>query len=443
MENPGETRGFLLLKILDMASNQLYNGCMIKTHIANIIKSYQKDKRSITSIAKEHDVSTRVIRNILEDRGVPIRSKTHYRKKDLSKYGDDIIKQYLKGESTRDIASKYNINKNTVIRFLEENDIPLRQGNISKLEKFADIIIESYKNLIPVTEISESHGVSPAAIRNLLKRHGIELSQSTISPYITLYDNIVELYESGLSTHDIALRLGIKSKSSVIKALRKRGVALRDLSHSIRQFEIDETVFDSIDGEYQAYFLGLLYADGNNYSKRNMITLVLKEEDNILLQSFLNFLKTTIPLRNRKNEGGTALQAAVITNKHLSQKLYEWGVVDNKTHKIEFPLWLDPKLWHHFIRGYFDGDGSVFLNRKDYCFSLVGTKKFLTKVQEILINECDLNKTKLDDRFPERETNIRNLRYSGNKQLQRIYAYLYEGATIFMQRKFNIFKTFC
>lgn len=134
------------------------------------------------------------------------------------------------------------------------------------------------------------------------------------------------------------------------------------------------------------------------------------------------------------------LFAAVITNKHLSNTLNKWGVVNNKEFKIKFPNWLDPQLQSHFIRGYFDGDGSIFLNRKDYCFSLIGTMEFLSRVQEILIDNCNLTKTKLDNRFPKRHTNIRNLRYSGNTQVQRIFNYLYKDATIYMTRKFEKFK---
>jgi intein-encoded DNA endonuclease-like protein len=44
--------------------------------------------------------------------------------------------------------------------------------------------------------------------------------------------------------------------------------------------------------------------------------------------------------------------------------LEKWGCVENKTFKLNFPDFISEELIPHFIRGYFDGDGSVFLHKQ-------------------------------------------------------------------------------
>lgn len=44
--------------------------------------------------------------------------------------------------------------------------------------------------------------------------------------------------------------------------------------------------------------------------------------------------------------------------------LEKWGCIENKTFKLKFPEFLSEELVPHFIRGYFDGDGSVFIHRQ-------------------------------------------------------------------------------
>ena len=49
---------------------------------------------------------------------------------------------------------------------------------------------------------------------------------------------------------------------------------------------------------------------------------------------------------------------------------------------LEFPLWIPKQYLNDFIRGYFDGDGSV--DKNGYCVHIMGTKHFLISLKEIL-----------------------------------------------------------
>ena len=48
-------------------------------------------------------------------------------------------------------------------------------------------------------------------------------------------------------------------------------------------------------------------------------------------------------------------------NKRIIEVLTKLGVVPKKSLILEFPTWLHPSTYSHFIRGVFDGDGSLYL----------------------------------------------------------------------------------
>jgi hypothetical protein len=208
-----------------------------------------------------------------------------------------------------------------------------------------------------------------------------------------------------------------------------------------RRYTYDEHFFDKIDTEEKAYFLGLLYADGS-VSKKGSVRLRLHEKDLDTVISFSNALKSTYPIKfeaskcpNRGNVYGVTLWCQYLVN-----ILSGLGCVPNKTFKLVFPDFLDPKLYNHFIRGYFDGDGCILRNKK-HAFSLVGTESFLLTVKEIMVDTLGLSDLPLKTRHPERNNNIRSLVYSGRKVALKIKDWLYRDATVYMKRKYEIFQS--
>ncbi len=61
----------------------------------------------------------------------------------------------------------------------------------------------------------------------------------------------------------------------------------------------------------------------------------------------------------------------------MFEDLCKHGCVPNKSLILEFPKTVPSDLIHHFIRGYFDGDGSVFITRKKW----IRTPKTLPRIE--------------------------------------------------------------
>jgi hypothetical protein len=210
-----------------------------------------------------------------------------------------------------------------------------------------------------------------------------------------------------------------------------------------RKYPIDEQFFDEIDSEEKAYFLGMLYADGTNSTKKTEVSLRLQEEDYEILTKLNNLLQPTKPLHPIiRDEKRKILYRMIMNSKKISYRLNELGVVPNKTFKLTYPNWLNKNLQNHFIRGYFDGDGYVGYNvaNGESQICITGTENMILEVQNILINENVLNKVKIYTRHPERNNNIRMLMYSGNGNSKKLYYYMYKNANLYMVRKKNKFE---
>lgn len=263
---------------------------------------------------------------------------------------------------------------------------------------------------------------------------------------------LFELFETGNYTGKQLSELFPISQVAINTLLKRNGYMAKSKSELKRKYPIQEDFFDKIDTEEKAYILGLLYADGNNNTDRNSVNLGLKESDKEILDKITNLIQPTKPLQyidtyksrekigfeNSKNQ-----YRLVIANKHISERLVELGCGKAKTHNLTFPTeeQVPSHLVRHFVRGYFDGDGSVYGNKQKQ-FSFVGTIDFLLPLQQILIKELNFSETKLDQRHKDRDNNIRSLRYCGINQCIAFRDWLYQDATIYLKRKKKIFDSY-
>lgn len=238
-------------------------------------------------------------------------------------------------------------------------------------------------------------------------------------------------YESGKYTGaDLAKKYPI-SLTAINGLLRRNGYKAKSQSELQRKYNIDETFFDVINTEEKAYFLGLLYADGCNATKRNAVILSLKEDDKEILEKLNNLLQPKKPLGHTKS-GQTTL---LISNKHISQRLVELGCHRAKTYSLVFPSegQVPRQLIRHFVRGYFDGDGWV--GKKSIC--VVSTLDFCNSLAEILKDRFNIN-CYIRARHPERNNTVRMLELN-NKSARTFLKWIYKDSHIHLQRKYEIY----
>ncbi len=241
---------------------------------------------------------------------------------------------------------------------------------------------------------------------------------------------------STTKTKELAKKYNI-GITSVYNIIKKYNIP-RPSIHKNRIYTLNESFFEEIDTEAKAYFLGFLYADGNVNPDNNTIKLAIQERDLYILERFNKEIESNRPitLTIRPEENWQNTSAFAVSSRKLFDDIQKKGCFINKTFTLKFPTedQVPKDLIHHFIRGYFDGDGCMFIGKKLVSFSMIGTLNFLVGAQNILVKQCKLTITKIP---PKHKTNniVCTLRYGGTHYCERIREFLYRDATIYLTRK--------
>lgn len=205
------------------------------------------------------------------------------------------------------------------------------------------------------------------------------------------------------------------------------------------KYSIDYRFFDSWT-EQSSYLIGFILADGyikyeNGKRNENSLQIELSEIDQYFLINIKKLLKYEGPVRKTKR--GTAVLH--IANKRIIQQLIEKGVpAEDKTASVIWPSGIPEEFFPHFIRGVFDGDGSVYLD--GYLrFQILGTKNLLENIKMRIPFSSDRNKIRYRG---DTGSDIYCLRISG-KKAEELCNWIYNDATIFLERKRNKFHEIC
>lgn len=301
------------------------------------------------------------------------------------------------------------------------------------------LLIEEYNDGATPSELSCRYNIPESTIRYNIAKHGKLRTRSQArelnNKFLTKkYLANLLLSSKVLTTKQLSKSIGV-DRHTFIKYLRKYNLeipkadkisAREALFHSHR----DLAFFDKIDTQDKAYILGMLAADGNVSSRGSSICLALKDEDVII--KINEYFKSNI--RKRKN----GLFAITVSMKAWKNALSTYDIVPNKSTILKFPETLKDDLIRHFIRGYFDGDGSISLcksgGRYNPIISITSSQMFIETLSNILTREIECTCSSYE------KDNCSTLSFGGIHNIKKMYDYLYKDSTIFMNRKKEKFE---
>lgn len=249
-----------------------------------------------------------------------------------------------------------------------------------------------------------------------------------------LKQQAIILYLEGKTIEQICSMIDLCEKT-VSKTLKGNGIVVKSGPEYNRTKRFNEDYFEAIDDSKKAYFLGLLYADGNIYLKRKRVQICLCNEDSYILAEFgkaLGYDGIFYSDRGRY----TSLS---LDSEKLSSDLIRLGCTPRKSLTLKFPSedQVPEYLLSHFIRGYFDGDGSIYFRERTSNFkqiSLTSTEEFL---KGIVASTLYLNLKW--SRFYRRYVRSDSAGYItvGNKgDITKFYNYIYKDCdNLFLTRK--------
>lgn len=256
--------------------------------------------------------------------------------------------------------------------------------------------------------------------------------------------NICQLYLDGLSTTKIGELYKVSHKF-VIRVLDDHHIDRK--RNGVRKHSLDENYFDTIDTQNKAYILGFLFADGYNGMNKSTIRLQLSECDYEILEKIRLELKSDKPLHyvdcsNRVYGNGYItknMYSLEFYGKHICERLDELGMHQNKSLILKYPDNINPELNRHFIRGYFDGDGS-FYHGYGCNFTITSTQQFCEECLKIIRLNTGIKGGSIFDASCHNGI-TKYISISGSKNCKVVLDWLYQDSELYLQRKYDKYIT--
>ena len=251
--------------------------------------------------------------------------------------------------------------------------------------------------------------------------------------------DIVKLYKEKNSGIKISKILNLP-QTSVYHYLTTLGIARSNKENS-RKYDVNHSFLEKIDTEEKAYWLGFIYADGyvslRKSDKQKKVGIALSVKDKEHIDRFSKDINSTYPIKTYQTSGyGSSTYSRInIVSDKMFDDLVSKGAVEHKTLKLKFPNKniVPKRLVDHFVRGYFDGDGSFAKAAKNfklgYTIKICGTREFLEEIKSIY---------QLNGHFSKRHKDSKNnwtLEVGSQKDVLNISNHMYKEANVFLQRK--------
>ena len=249
-------------------------------------------------------------------------------------------------------------------------------------------------------------------------------------------DLIIKMYEvDRISTAAIGKKFNV-TDHTVSSYLKSLGC---NVSRKRSRTPILSNYFEKIDTQNKAYFLGLIAADGSVFQCNKgkivfSISLIDKDLLDLLSIEICGSDKLVREVKRKYRDGSSKMYEIKFSDEIFTNNLISNGILINKTFTLDFPN-IDEEFISHYIRGYLDGDGTVYKSSGKLFIAFYGNKIFIPKLRDYLFNNNILEtKYAIIDRG-----NHCSIHISSKKSNLSMYNYIYNNSNIYLKRKKSIF----
>lgn len=184
------------------------------------------------------------------------------------------------------------------------------------------------------------------------------------------------------------------------------------------------TIPFDLEEEESQYWLGYLCADGNvQYSKEHRVYKVsLASKDKEIIDKFICFMGNRAKYHFQKQNN---VHIGYVSSIQLCEYLISLGITPKKALTLDINI----PLTRHFVRGYFDGDGSI--RNRDYgeCKITCGSLKFVTRLCSLLDSLSIYYKVRV-------KGNAYDISIERKKECKAFLDFIYKNSSIYLQRKY-------
>jgi len=204
------------------------------------------------------------------------------------------------------------------------------------------------------------------------------------------------------------------------------------LKSKYRPITYNEKFFDDWSSDL-AWLVGIVLSDGSvsNIVNGKYIRIKMCDKDVLDKIKIITDYEGKVQPCKREKPHYKKPYIIIIGGKKIWQFFTDLGMDNHKSQTAKWPIGLPDEYVSHFIRGVFDGDGSVYFRKNGYPFAgICGTKKLMSYISKSI----DLHFTEHTNKT---KTNY-TIQYTGDRA-KDFLKFIYKNSTenIRMDRKYN------
>ena len=271
-----------------------------------------------------------------------------------------------------------------------------------------------------IAQLAREREVDPSTIVRLKRKFGlVNRSLSWTNKEIEILNEYYEFPENIYEFLNNRTKSSINHKASRLGLKRKFRNRKYTINHDFFKFWSHE----------MAYILGFFFSDGNVSSNKRCVSLHLNSKDHYILEEISEIMSSNRPISRYNDSSHLRLDS-----KKLAEDLIELGCVPRKSKILKFPKIKKGQL-SHFLRGYFDGDGSINFNKPNTIkIYFLGTYYFLEGVRDKINLVLDIKMNPIKE-----SGSIWRLNYYGDNA-RKICFWMYKNSKgLYLRRKKDSF----
>lgn len=200
--------------------------------------------------------------------------------------------------------------------------------------------------------------------------------------------------------------------------------------------------------EEMAYYLGWLWADGNICDGKLQVGCCTEDEE--ILIGFMKAIGSTHAIQRKDgywHKNGYYIKpytkVSIYSKKLISSLIEKHCLLPRKTYIDPVLPEIQSQYIPHFVRGYYDGDGSIYKTKNKIGISIVGTQKFMEKFQSMIIQETKLpHKPIYKDKNTKTSTAAWYIGWNAKVEVLTFLNFIYQSSFSNLSRKKNLADTF-
>jgi hypothetical protein len=187
--------------------------------------------------------------------------------------------------------------------------------------------------------------------------------------------------------------------------------------------DIDDDFYTSVDTEFKAYLLGWIASDGS--ISNGTIMIEIKDVDIDILEILRDNICKSVPITRRYNGSMDSIRLSIHSKKIVEDVCDLLDIVPGKKSRtVKFPDEISNDLKWHFIRGLFDGDGTIRKMKDNNHSRECGIASISQDMKEKIRDFCNI----------QCHINHESIIYTGINSMKFLFA-MYNNCSFKLERK--------